>query len=164
MNTLFERSVDNYKDEWLTPPSLKDPLGEFDLDPCSPVNRPWDTAKKHYTIHDDGLLQPWEGRVWCNPPYSTCEHWLKKASHYGNAIVLIFARTETNMFFRYVWPKANGILFIKGRVQFGHITGKKSGAAGAPSILIAYGEDNARMLQACSSGFLNTIPGKFIRL
>ena len=31
--------------EWLTPPYVLDALGEFDLDPCSPVVRPWDTAK-----------------------------------------------------------------------------------------------------------------------
>lgn len=37
-------------DEWLTPPKIIDKLGEFDLDPCSPIFRPWDTANKHYTI------------------------------------------------------------------------------------------------------------------
>jgi hypothetical protein len=54
---------------WLTPPRILEALGEFDLDPCAPLERPWDTAKKHYTTEDDGLIQPWFGRVWCNPPY-----------------------------------------------------------------------------------------------
>lgn len=49
-------------DEWLTPPSIIRSLGEFDLDPCSPINRPWDTAKQHYTVNDNGLLLPWFGR------------------------------------------------------------------------------------------------------
>jgi hypothetical protein len=56
-------------DVWLTPPYILDALGPFDLDPCSPVGRPWDTAAKHYTIEDDGLAQEWAGRVWLNPPY-----------------------------------------------------------------------------------------------
>lgn len=56
------------KDEWLTPPSIIRSLGAFDMDPCSPLNRPWDTAENHYTIEDDGLSKPWTGRVWCNPP------------------------------------------------------------------------------------------------
>lgn len=56
-------------DEWLTPPYIIESLGEFDLDPCSPVNRPWDTAKHHYNINDDGLSKDWFGRVWLNPPY-----------------------------------------------------------------------------------------------
>ena len=35
-------------DEWLTPPYIIEALGRFDLDPCSPINRPWDTATIHY--------------------------------------------------------------------------------------------------------------------
>jgi hypothetical protein len=60
MNTSFER-ISTGKDEWLTPKSIIDALGEFDLDPCSPVVRPWNTAKKHLTIEDDGLLTDWGG-------------------------------------------------------------------------------------------------------
>ena len=71
MNVTFEGKSSTGKNEWLTPPCLLDRLGEFDLDPCSPVNRPWDTARHHYTVEDDGLRQPWFGRVFCNPPYDT---------------------------------------------------------------------------------------------
>ena len=28
------------KSEWLTPPEVIAALGEFDLDPCAPINRP----------------------------------------------------------------------------------------------------------------------------
>ena len=56
-------------DEWLTPPEILRPLGAFDLDPCAPIMRPWDTAAKHLNVNDDGLSQPWHGRVWCNPPF-----------------------------------------------------------------------------------------------
>lgn len=34
-------------DEWLTPPNIIINLGPFDLDPCAPVIRPWNTAIKH---------------------------------------------------------------------------------------------------------------------
>ena len=57
------------KDEWLTPPAILSHLGEFDLDPCSPITRPWDIAKEHYNINDNGLRKEWFGRVFCNPPY-----------------------------------------------------------------------------------------------
>lgn len=77
MNVLFEGNTKQGKDEWLTPPSILKALGDFDLDPCSPINRPWDTAKKHYTIEDNGLNKKWEGRVWCNPPYGDeAEDWI----------------------------------------------------------------------------------------
>ncbi len=158
MNTTFERTK-NGKDEWLTPPTIVNALGEFDLDPCSPINRPWNTAKQHFTIEDDGLSKDWHGRVWCNPPYgSQTGIWLNKCSEYGNAIALIFARTETKMFFDSVWEKADALLFIKGRLKFFHVTGEVGDSAGAPSVLIAYGKNNVEFLK--SSG----IEGKLIEL
>ena len=116
MNTKFERKHigKEGRDEWLTPPKIISALGEFDLDPCSPINRPWDTAKKHFTIDDDGLLMPWDGRVWCNPPYGKqAVDWLHKCALHNNCIALTFARTETKMFFSCVWERAQAILFIK---------------------------------------------------
>jgi hypothetical protein len=50
-------------------PGLINALGDFDLDPCAQVARPWDTAKQHFTIEDNGLLKPWDSRVWLNPHY-----------------------------------------------------------------------------------------------
>ena len=146
--------------EWLTPPWILKQLGIFDLDPCSPIKRPWKTAKKHYTIKNDGLKKPWFGRVWCNPPYGKeTENWLKKMSEYGNGIALIFARTETKMFFNYVWEKASAILFIKGRLTFFDTNGNPGrGNSGGPSCLIAYGEENSKILEKC------LIPGKFFKI
>lgn len=149
------------KDEWLTPPWLLEKLGQFDLDPCSPGDRrPWDTAKAHYSLPDDGLSLPWEGRVWCNPPYGLeATKWLKRCYEHGNATALIFARTETKMFFDYVWDKAHSILFIKGRLFFHHVNGEQAKAnSGAPSVLISYDQDNTNFLKA------SDISGKLIIL
>jgi len=160
MNTLFERTTDG-KDEWLTPPEIVRSLGIFDLDPCSPINRPWDTAKQHLTIEDDGLSAAWaqEHRIWCNPPYGNqCSLWIKKLAGHGNGIALTFARTETKMFFESIWNKAHAVLFIKGRIRFYHVSGEQGGTAGAPSILIAYGQENAEALKNCA------IKAKFITL
>lgn len=136
------------KDEWLTPPEIIQTLGPFDLDPCAPINRPWSTATNHYTVLDNGLQQPWEGRVWLNPPYGReAAEWLHKLGEHGNGIALIFARTETEMFFEHVWTKADALLFFKGRLHFHHVTGERAKAnAGAPSVLVAYGIDNIRAL------------------
>ena len=60
MNTSFERSA-NTTDEWYTPKEIVDALGVFDLDPCSPVKRLWDTAKRHITPEEDGLKADWGG-------------------------------------------------------------------------------------------------------
>jgi hypothetical protein len=149
-----------YKDEWLTPPEVIKALGPFDLDPCAPIVRPWDTALQHYSVKDDGLSQPWHGRVWLNPPYG--EHtgdWLERLVSHGNGIALIFARTETETWFQWVWPLASAILFIRGRLYFHHVSGQRARKnSGAPSALVAYGEENANRLDNCS------YPGKLIRL
>ncbi|WP_289054359.1 DNA N-6-adenine-methyltransferase [Carboxylicivirga marina] len=159
MNVQFEGHTSIGKDEWLTPPYITQALGEFDLDPCSPIVRPWDTARKHYTIEDDGLTQPWIGRCWCNPPYGNeTKKWLAKCVEHGNCIALIFARTETRMFFNHTWDKADALLFIKGRLKFCHVDGTVGGSAGAPSVLVAYGQENADVLENCD------IEGKFVRL
>lgn len=49
----------------------------FDLDvAAAPHNA---KAPTFYAIEDDGLTRPWSGRVWCNPPYSDCGAWVRKA-------------------------------------------------------------------------------------
>lgn len=146
------QSAKMMNDEWLTPLSIIKALGEFDLDPCAPIVRPWEMAKVHFTKEDDGLKKDWFGRVWCNPPYGLqATNWLEKLSGHGNGIALIFARTETEMFFKWVWHKADAVRFIKGRLSFYDVLGEKAKAnSGAPSCLIAYGKENAELLMNCS--------------
>jgi hypothetical protein len=154
------QSANMKKDEWLTPPEIIKALGEFDLDPCAPVIRPWEMANTHLTVEDDGLAHEWEGRVWCNPPYGLeAAKWLEKLSVHNNGIALIFARTETKMFFQWVWNKATALKFIEGRLHFHHVDGSRAKAnSGAPSVLVAYGEHNAKILEQ------SDIKGQFIRL
>lgn len=186
MNVLFEGNTTKGKDEWLTPPHVIKACGEFDLDPCSPIVRPWATAKNHFTIVDNGLRKEWFGRVWCNPPYGELAgQFLKKCARHGNAIGLVFTRCETEWFYKSVWDKADALRFIKGRLNFFEQTclhcglGRskhtesfekekhsfvesgnfiKGGSAGCGSVLVAYGQDNVEVLQKCS------IAGKFIKL
>uniref|UniRef100_UPI003FF11CD0 DNA N-6-adenine-methyltransferase n=1 Tax=Parabacteroides distasonis TaxID=823 RepID=UPI003FF11CD0 len=142
------QSARSMKTEWLTPPWLIDKIGLLDLDPCAPVNRPWDTAKEHYTILDNGLMKEWHGLVWCNPPYDEAGLWLKRLADHGNGIALIFARTETKMFFDYVWERATAVFFIKNRLFFHHVTGERAKSnGGAPSVLVAYGNDAVRIIR-----------------
>lgn len=157
-----ERSASG-KDEWLTPPSIIKALGEFDLDPCSPVNRPWPTAKRHLTQLDDGLAHDWAGRVWCNPPYGNKTGlWMEKLADHGDGICLIFARTETRAFFKYVWPKASAVFFFSGRLSFHHVNGDVASTAGAPSCLVAYGKRNVDAIEdAIAAG---SIKGYLVKL
>ena len=136
-------------DEWLTPPEILGALGNFDLDPCSPIIRPWDTAARHYSIEDNGLQQPWVGRVWLNPPYGReMGRWLERLADHGDGIALIFARTETAMFGQHGWDRADGMLFLAGRLHFHYVDGTRAAAnGGAPSVLLAYGKSNVQALR-----------------
>ena len=128
MSQNFNSQVsDSSKDEWLTPPNIIQSLGVFDLDPCSPINRPWDTAINHYNINDNGLILNWMGRIWCNPPYGKETFiWLNKLAKHGNGVALIFARTETKGFHREIWNKADAIFFFEGRLSFYNSLKKKA--------------------------------------
>ncbi|MFC9432770.1 DNA N-6-adenine-methyltransferase [Nocardia sp. NPDC057030] len=130
---------------WLTPPGILTALGEFDLDPCAaPSPRPWDTAATHIAPPQDGLCVPWEGRVWCNPPYGDIGRWLGALADHGHGTALVFARTETAWFVDAVWKRASAILFLHGRLRFHLPDGTRAvGNAGAPSCLVAYGDADA---------------------
>lgn len=104
-----------------------------------------------YTFHDNGLMMPWEGRVWLNPPYGPhIGAWMERLAHHGNGIALIFGRTDTEMFHRTVFARADAILFVKGRITFFRPDGSRGNfTGGAPSVLIAYGAENVRALECC---------------
>lgn len=152
MSLSGHQSARMKNDEWLTPPEIMAKLGKFDLDPCSPINRPWPTAGQHFTVMDNGLQQPWNGRVWCNPPFGReAVKWLRRMADHGNGIALIPARTETAMFYETVWSAADAVLFIHGRPHFHYVDGSRAPFnSGAPICLVAYGENNVEALeQSC---------------
>ncbi len=147
---------------WLTPPHILKALGPFDLDPCAaPDPKPWPTADIHFTLPaQNGLILPWHGRVWLNPPYgSEAEQWLQKLARHDRGTALIFARTETDAFFNTVWDKADALLFLRGRLYFHYPDGTRASAnGGAPNVLIAYGRDDAEILHDCG------LDGSFVGL
>ena len=148
------------KDEWLTPPAMIQKLGPFDLDPCAPVARPWDTASKYYTESENGLAQDWAGFVWMNPPYGKgLSNWVEKLAQHGNGIGLIPLRsTDAKWFHKNVWGSATAVLFYRGRIKFWNQDGTEAGSCPHASLLIAYGDKAATRLQH------SDLPGKFITL
>ena len=142
-------STNNQTDTWFTPKKFIDALGPFDFDPCTQSFRPFDTAKEHVCedLGEDGLAVEWKGKVWMNCPYGKAVPiWLNRLYEHGNGIALVFARTETK-WGQEALRKADAVNFIKGRISFiPNEEGKKSTSAGAPNMLLAYGEQNVRTL------------------
>lgn len=134
---------------WLTPRAVVDALGEFDLDPCGAPGH--SLARDTILLEDgrDGLVEAWSGRVWLNPPYGPAQRpFMERLVEHGRGTALIFARTETRDFHRLVWERATALLFLKGRLSFLDADGVPARAnAGAPSVLVAYGDEDAALLR-----------------
>lgn len=147
----------------LTPPEIIQSLGPFDLDPCTPDFMPWPTATKRYTETDNGLTQPWEGRVWLNPPFDrrVVGRFIERLVAHGNGIALVHARTEAEWFVR-VW-QADALLFLADRIHFHDKDGKRQKAnSGAPLVLAAFGITNVDALT--KSGLGGFLVEKVIRI
>lgn len=149
-------------DEWYTPPEVFAGLGTFDLDPAAPPGGvPWVPAARHFDAGDDGLHQPWAGSVWLNPPYSEVEDWMQRMAEHGDGIALVFARTETRWWNRWVWHHTTGVLFVRGRIAFCRSADPtdRGESPGAPSALVAYGaEAHGRLWDAGLSGAVVAAP------
>ena len=133
---------------WFTPRELLDNLGNFDLDPCTQSNRPFDTAKVHYCGDIcDGLSLPWSGRVWLNPPYGRdIYQWLLKLFEHGDGIALVFSRTETS-WAQDILNKADAVNFIAGPISFiPHDLSERKNSAANGSMLLAFGKNNIESL------------------
>jgi hypothetical protein len=134
--------------EWYTPQHIIDRVvavfGQIDLDPCSnscdqsEANVP---ALSYYTAHDDGLAQPWHGRVYMNPPYGDAiPAWVERlinayvSGEATEAIALLPARIDT-IWFRPLWDYA--LCFVYGRLRF---SGAENSAP-FPSVVAYLGPD-----------------------
>ncbi len=156
MNTSFQKT--SASDEWYTPKEIIHALGEFDLDPCAPIQPLWPTARVMWNKEHDGLSHQWGGsRVWCNPPYSQplltefCERMVEN----GNGILLTFARVDNRLFQGLLLPNCDGILFLRHRIRFYRPDGTRGDSPGNGSCLIAFGQQNVEALEKSGlEGFL----------
>ena len=108
----------NTTDDFLTPPYIVKAMGEFDLDPCSSPRQSEPLAKETYCWPDrDGLMLPWHGNVFVNPPFSELQAWVNRFVLHGRGIMLVPARVEVSWFWK-LWQKSEAIYFTKGPVKY----------------------------------------------
>jgi phage N-6-adenine-methyltransferase len=127
--------------EWATPQLLFDELdhifGGFTLDPCATNANA--KCSRFFTRADDGLLKPWTGKVFMNPPYGReIGKWVKKAweeSLQGTLVVcLLPARVDTRWWHEFA--RKGHVHFLRGRLKFG----SARNSAPFPSAIVTFGK------------------------
>ncbi len=124
--------------EWYTPPeyveSARRVMGGIDLDPASnPVANEKVRADVYFTAADNGLEQPWEGRVWLNPPYKMpavrqfCDRLLEHVSsgEVSQAVILTNNATDT-AWWHMLTALSGAVCFTSGRISFYNEDGQHS--------------------------------------
>lgn len=120
--------VDDRGTRWDDFNQFAEMFGPFTLDvAAAPHNA---KCERYYTIEDDGLNQEWNGRVWCNPPYSGLHAWVNKAwtefmdGRAETIVMLVPAnRTEQRWWQDLVEPTRDlgdmfRVEFLRGRMRF----------------------------------------------
>jgi hypothetical protein len=159
--------------EWYTPAThieaAREVLGGIDLDPasCELANRTV-RAAYYYTKEQNGLMHPWYGRVWLNPPYGKTEQAqaskleiftrrLIEQYHLHNvtaAILLIPANTATS-WFDLLWEFA--ICFPRTRIRFYQENGQPSNGVSFGTCFVYFGPQEQRFIEVFSQ-FGHVVP------
>ena len=148
-------------DEWYTPRYIIDALGPFDLDPCAPMEPPFEIAPMSYNQETDGLAHEWpkDKFVWLNPPYSKVllKAFVAKLVEHNNGIALLVNRTDNVMFLDTICNHAKSMIFLRHRIKFLSPSGDHVSPMFG-SILVAFGDNADERLRKCG------LEGKYVVL
>ena len=141
-------------DELYTPKFIFEALKiDFDLDVCAPESGPLHTpAHKWYSLKDDGLAQPWFGRVWMNPPYSKPSPWVDRWLDHKDGFALLPMGGNGN-WLQKLWESQARCVLMKPNVPFINTQGEVKKISYRISIW-AIGERNLTLLQMSGLGLI----------
>jgi phage N-6-adenine-methyltransferase len=125
----FQKKFESTKQDWTTPKHFFDELNaEFSFTTDLAASQDNALCQQFYTKEDNGLVQPWHGACWLNPPFgdksSKMVDWIKRAWQETQdrddltVVVFIPARTNTRWWHQYCM-KAAEVRFVCGRPRFG---------------------------------------------
>jgi hypothetical protein len=150
--------------EWYTPPEYIEAatacLGCIDVDPAScEIANQTVQAVRYYSQEDNGLTQPWAGKVWINPPYAQplilqfAQALLNKfaGGEVESAIWLSNNATET-AWFQQLMTAASAICLPKTRVKFLDPAGQPAAQPLQGQVLIYLGPEPDRFAE-CFEAF-----------
>lgn len=162
MSQPFQLIMSQDSEEWYTPEGYinlaREVMGGIDLDPAtSALAQERIKATVFYTVEDDGLTQPWLGRVWLNPPYtktgeaSNAELWSSKLIQEYQAetvteAILLVSNKAGYRWFEAVWDQA-AACFARDLICFIRPDGFPAGKAKVGSVFFYFGPNLARFAE-----------------
>lgn len=130
-------------DDYYTPRWVFERMGiRFDLDVAAPPGGvEWVPAARYYTQEDDGLTQPWQGRVWMNPPYSDCAPWAQRFAEHRHGVALV--QSSKSAWCRELFEAADGVVFLGALPFIGRDIHRATRAISVfmPILAIAFGAE-----------------------
>jgi hypothetical protein len=141
-------------------------LGSIDLDPASnAIANATVKAPAFYTAEQNGLLHPWHGKIWCNPPYSAAlikKFTAKFLSEYlaGNmmeGIMLTNSGTDT----QWNLSLAEGVqVYTIGRISFLQPDGAKKATGSRGQCFTYFGPNPSKFIEVFSRNNFCWVPNK----
>lgn len=138
------------KNEWCTPTTLFDALderfGPFELDAAA---NEFNTRCIRFNSFMEPDKHPWQGRVFCNPPYSgspRLKGWVEKAfdaACHGATVVMVLPAQINSSWFNMYAPRSH-VIVPKGRIQFVAPPGVKASRAMHESIILVFDPKSVR--------------------
>lgn len=169
---LLLDAADNHRaegtgeNEWYTPSlyieAARMALGAIDLDPATSVKANETVkAERIFTMKDNGLAQPWRGRVWLNPPYAQpyIGQFVEKlcteftGGNLQSAVLLTHNYTDTEWFHRAV-KDCQLICFTRGRIAFESPSGEKAAPTQGQAFFYYGGDADAFRTHFSRFGFI----------
>jgi hypothetical protein len=129
-------------DNLRTPKYIINALGEIDLDPCAGEST--NIGKVNWWIgrSEDGLQKEWFGFVYCNPPFSEKNLWIKKMIDHNNGILILPERGSAPWFGELA--KVTGKYFVMGK-KINFDGGNSSSNIG--SVLFPFGKEAVKRIK-----------------
>ena len=129
MRTNLNPLMSHKRADWETPPELFEMLDrEFHFTVDAAANTENTLCARWYGpggVGEDALEMPWDGVVWCNPPYGPAVANFVDAALFAiggriatTVVMLLPSRTDTRWFHRLAESSHCVFRFMKGRIKF----------------------------------------------
>lgn len=154
------------ENEWWTPAeyieTARSVLGAIDLDPATTTKaNEVVKAAQIFTKRDNGLVHPWTGRVWLNPPYAQplIGQFIDKlcaeleAGNVSAAVLLTHNYTDTEWFHR-AERDAALLCFTRGRIGFLSPAGERAAPTQGQTFFYFGPDPESFRGQFCQYGFI----------